>query len=69
MHRTLDQIRREGLTALRQRLGRSGMISFLQQFESGKGDYASERHRWVDDLSLDDIKSLTKRHPARKRSR
>ena len=67
MQRTLDQIRREGLTALRQRLGRSGMIRFLQQFESGAGDYASERHRWVDSLSLDDIQSLAKRRPLRKR--
>ncbi|HSW44150.1 MAG TPA: hypothetical protein VLM89_01095 [Phycisphaerae bacterium] len=69
MHRTLDQIRREGLTALRQRLGRSGMIRFLQQFESGTGDYASERHRWVDCLSLEDIQSLAKRRPPGKRAR
>jgi len=68
MHRTLDQIRREGLTALRQRLGRSGMIRFLQQFESGSGDYASERHRWVDSLSLDEIKSLAARRPPKKRT-
>ena len=69
MHRTLDQIRREGLAALRQRLGRSGMIRFLQQFESGTGDYASERHEWVDSMTLDDIKSLSKRRSPSKRKR
>jgi len=58
MHRTLEQIRREGLTALRKRLGRAGMIRFLQQFETGAGDYASERHDWVDQTSLSDIKRL-----------
>ena len=28
------------------------MIRFLQQFETGKGDYSTERHQWLpDDLS------------------
>jgi hypothetical protein len=31
------------------------MIRFLRQFEIGRGDYASERHVWVDATSLDDI--------------
>lgn len=52
MHRTLDDIRREGLDALRKRLGRAGMIRFLQQFETGAGDYAAERHAWVDATPL-----------------
>jgi hypothetical protein len=52
MHRTLNDIRRDGLEALRQRLGRAGMIRFLQQFETGAGDYAADRHAWVDAMSL-----------------
>lgn len=56
MHRTLDEIRREGLDALRERLGRAGMVRFLQQFETGCGDYTSERRAWVDDTSLDGLK-------------
>ena len=56
MHRTLDEIRRVGLDALRKRLGRAGMIRFLQQFESGNGDYSRERRAWVDETSLDDLK-------------
>ena len=54
---TLDEIRRKGLAALRRELGRAGMIRFLQQFETGSGDYARERHDWVDQTSLDDIRS------------
>ena len=56
MTRTLEQIRTEGLEALRQRLGRADMIRFLQQFETGQGDYSSERHQWVDSTALDDIR-------------
>ena len=51
------RIRRKGLAALRRELGRAGMIRFLQQFETGSGDYARERHAWVDQTSLDDIRS------------
>jgi hypothetical protein len=55
MQRTLDEVRQEGLQALRERLGRADMIRFLQQFETGNGDYALGRHEWVDQTSLDDI--------------
>ena len=55
MHRTLDEIRQEGLDALCQRLGRADTIRFLQQFETGQGDYARGRHAWVDQASLEEI--------------
>ena len=55
MSLTLDEIRRQGLEALRERLGRAGMIRFLQQFEQGHGDYAKERHAWVDCMSMADL--------------
>jgi hypothetical protein len=68
MRPTLDEIYRQGLEALRERLGRAGMVRFLQQFETGHGDYARERHTWVDRMSLDDLRAQTKRHSvARKR--
>ena len=67
MHQTLDQIRRAGLSALRTRLGRAGMIRFLQQFETGSGDYAAQRHEWVDRLSLDELQHQAGK--ARKRTR
>ena len=68
MHRTLDEIRREGLAALRKRLGRAGMIRFLQQFETGRGDYAAERRHWVDGQTMADLKKLAaRRRPSRKK--
>lgn len=56
MAQSLDRIRRDGLAALRKKLGQAGMIHFLQQFDVGHGDYASERHDWVDRTSMDDLR-------------
>ena len=56
---TPDEIYRQGLEALRAKLGRAGMIRFLQQFEEGQGDYARERRQWVDRLSLEDLRKLS----------
>ena len=64
---TLEQIRRKGFAALRRELGRAGMIRFLQQFEPGSGDYAHERHSWVDKTSLDDIRATTNGKRTRKK--
>jgi len=55
MTRTLEQVRHEGLEALRQRLGRADMIRFLQQFQTGRGEYATQRHGWVDQTPLEQI--------------
>jgi hypothetical protein len=68
MPRTLEEIRKVGLEVLRERLGRAGMIRFLQQYETGSGDYANERRDWVDRLSRDDLRALVGNKP-RKRPR
>jgi hypothetical protein len=44
---TLEQIRLTGLKALSRDLGPVGLVRFLQQFETGHGDYTAERHRWL----------------------
>jgi hypothetical protein len=44
---TLEQIRLTGLKALSRDLGPVGLARFLQQFETGHGDYTAERHRWL----------------------
>ena len=67
MELTLDQIRRKGLAALRRELGKAGMIRFMQQSETGRGDYARERHDWVDQTSLDDIRALATGKRSRKK--
>ncbi len=65
---TLDEIRRRGLEALRKELGPVGMVRFMQQFETGSGDYARERHAWVDDTSLDDIRAAAQKRKRKTKS-
>jgi hypothetical protein len=50
---TPDQLRKEGFKVLEHHLGPDGMIRFLQQFETGSGDYTKERHRWLKEASVD----------------
>jgi len=48
-------LRRLGIEALNEKLGPIGMIEFLQQFDSGYGDYTKERHNWLGQLTLETI--------------
>lgn len=52
---TLEQIRVTGMYVLAQHLGPIGMIRFLQQSETGWGDYTTERHEW---LNGDDVRTV-----------
>ena len=52
---TLEELRRAGLEALNRALGPVGMARFLQQFETGRGDYSVERHQWLDQ---EDVQTL-----------
>ena len=52
---TDEQIRVTGLAALLEKLGPDGMIRFLQQFETGTGDYSTERHQWVEQWDMDTL--------------
>jgi len=52
---TLEQIRLRGLRALSKELGPVGLVRFLQQFETGEGDYTAERHAWLDGVTLDEL--------------
>jgi hypothetical protein len=49
------EIRKKGLEALAQALGPVGMVRFLQQFGSNKGDYTQERDKLLDGITMDDI--------------
>ena len=51
----LFQIRQLGLEVLSRELGPAAMIKFLQQYETGTGDYSKERHQWLDKLTIDNI--------------
>jgi hypothetical protein len=41
--RELEKIRREGLKALKDKLGVEGMIKFIQMYSDGKRDYIKEK--------------------------
>jgi hypothetical protein len=69
--RSIDEIRELGLQALQEKLGKVGMIRFLQQFETGSGDYTKERREWVDRTSLADLRKAARigKRSARKKTR
>lgn len=50
-------IRKAGLEAVAKKLGPLGMVRFLQQFETGRGDYTQERGQWLKDMNLQQIVS------------
>ena len=67
----LLQIRQMGIEVLVRELGPVDMIRFLQQFEVGVGDYSKERHKWLDNITIDDIveKAVNKRKIAKQNKR
>ena len=48
-------IRKTGLEAVAKKLGPVGMVRFLQQFETGFGDYTKERNQWLKDMVIHEI--------------
>ena len=48
-------IRKVGLEAVAKKLGPLGMVRFLQQFETGRGDYTKERDQWLKDADMKEI--------------
>ncbi len=59
-------LRKHGLEALAKALGPVGMIRFLQQFETGKGDYTKERLQWLKDR---DVKHIVKNIKERRKTK
>jgi hypothetical protein len=51
------KIRKIGLDVLGKSLGPVGMTRFLQQFDTGSGDYTKDREQWLKGL---DVKSIVK---------
>jgi len=51
----LCQIRQMGIEVLIRELGPVAMIRFLQQYQTGDGDYTEERDQWLDKITLEDI--------------
>lgn len=53
-----NELRRVGIDALVKSLGPLGMVKFIQQFDTGKGDYTKERSELLGSLSLDAITAV-----------
>lgn len=52
---SLIEIQVKGLEMLSRELGPVGLIRFLQQFESGAGDYTAERSQWLGAPSIAEL--------------
>lgn len=58
------ELRREGWMALTERLGVSGAIRFLMQYDPGHGDYTLERRQLLADVTLEQaVDELRARQP------
>ena len=57
----LENIRAEGLKALKEKLGAVGMIKFIQMYSNGKGDYTKEREEYLKDVTIEDFDEFMKR--------
>lgn len=53
--RELERIRREGLKALKDKLGVEGMIKLIQMYSDGKGDYTKEKYENNEELTIEDF--------------
>ncbi len=58
------QIRMEGWKALTERLGPSGAMRFMMQYDPGDGDYSRERHELFADVDLEDLLTAIRRRGA-----
>lgn len=56
----LERIRREGLEALKEKLGPVGMIKFIQMYSDGKGDYTTEREELLKEVTIEDFELFLK---------
>lgn len=54
------EIRNAGIKVLQDALGPVGMAKFMQQYDTGYGDYTSEKQEHPD-ISLDEIDLLLKK--------
>lgn len=52
---TDNEIRKKGIEILSKEFGPVEMARFLQQFDTGRGNYTSERHKWLSHLSVESI--------------
>jgi len=52
---SLNEIRKNGIDVLTEKLGTVGMIRFMQQDETGYGDYTKEREELLGNPSIEEL--------------
>ncbi len=52
---SLNEIRKNGIDALTGKLGTVGMIRFMQQDETGYGDYTKEREELLGNPTIEEL--------------
>jgi hypothetical protein len=60
-------LRKMGIEALTQALGPVGMTRFMQQFDTGAGNYTAERESLLAGITLDDFKRWKAETKAKRR--
>jgi hypothetical protein len=61
-----DKIRTKGVRVLTRELGAAGMVQFMQQFSSGRGDYSKERHKILGHVTVNEIVDEIRRKRAKR---
>jgi hypothetical protein len=59
--RSAAQLAADGFAALVEKLGMAEAVRYVQLYHRGTGDYARERHEWLDGVSHDQIVDLMAR--------
>ncbi|MEQ8172258.1 MAG: hypothetical protein ABRQ38_25465 [Candidatus Eremiobacterota bacterium] len=62
---TLNEIREYGLQVLINELGPAGLIRFLQQYETGYGDYSVDRHKLLGETTVEKLAEEIKKFKAK----
>ncbi|MBA3029917.1 MAG: hypothetical protein FP816_14080 [Desulfobacteraceae bacterium] len=61
-----NQVKQIGFEILKKELGVNGFIRFIQQFETGQGNYTLERDEWQKDYDIEKIaEGITKMKTAK----
>jgi len=63
------EIRLEGWKALTERLGPSGAMRFMMQYDPGHGDYSQVRHEIFADLDIEELLAAVRRQQSPDQSR
>jgi hypothetical protein len=66
-HTNPSLIRKIGIEALSKALGPVGMARFLQQYETGIGDYTKERTLWLKDKDIKSVADEVRRKRKKRR--